>query len=164
MTRAVLALACGVFFVLCVLGMRRGWVNRCRRQSDLAPLPDVPSDLGAVVLGPLSGLYVGSTSAGRWQDRVVARGLGIRADATATLAANGLLIERAGCDALFVPAGDIVKAGVGAGLAGKVLGPGGLLIVRWRLGGAELDTGFRADDKSVYADWVNAIDELGVTA
>lgn len=163
MTRTLLVLACLVLFAVCLAGMRRGWRNRGRRQGAVPALPVPPSDLGPVLLAPMTGLYVGTTTAGQWQDRVVAHGLGVRADATAELYTAGVLIERAGAEPLFVPTADLVGAGVGAGLAGKVLGPGGLLLIRWRLGAIELDTGFRADDKSLYPAWVNAIDERRAT-
>lgn len=170
MTRALLVLACLILFALCLLGMRQGWLNRGRRQDDVAPLPPSPADPGVALLEPMTGLYVGSTAAGHWQDRVVARNLGVRADATATLTAAGVLIDRTGAAPVFIPAATIVGAGVGAGLAGKVLGPGGLLIIRWRLSddradsaGTELDTGLRADDKSVYTAWVDALDRMAVS-
>jgi hypothetical protein len=38
-----------------------------------------------------------------------------------------------------------------------VTGAGGLLVLRWRLGEHEVDTGFRADDKSVYPSWVRTL-------
>lgn len=160
MTRALLVAACLAFFALCLLGMQRGWSNRGRRQIALPDLPAAPTDLGKPLAEPISGLYVGSTHAGQWQDRVVANGLGARADAWTTLTAAGVMIDRSGAAPVFIAAADIVSAGVGAGLAGKVMGPGGLLIIRWRLGSVELDTALRADDKSVYPDWVDAIDAL----
>lgn len=176
MIRLLIVLACVVFFAVCLGGMRLGWVHRARRQSGLPVLPAAPADPGPPLAPPMTGLYVGTTSAENWQDRVVAHSLGLRADATATLSAAGLLIERAGAQALFIPAGSIVGAGLGAGLAGKVMGPGGLLIVRWRPGASAgtgsgepgngepgtglLDTGLRADDKSLYPEWVAALDRL----
>ena len=160
MTRTLIVLACVAFFLLCVAGMRLGWRNRGRRQSALTDLPTAPVDRGATVLGPVTGLYVGTTTAEHWQDRVVAGGLGLRAGGTATLYDTGLAIDRDGADPIFIPRASIRGAGLGAGLAGKVMGAGGLLVVRWQLGTAELDTGFRADDKSVYPEWVLAIDKM----
>lgn len=175
MIRLLIVLACVAFFAVCLGGMRLGWVHRARRQSDLPALAVAPADPGPPLAPPMTGLYVGTTAAEHWQDRVVARSLGLRADATATLTTAGLVIDRVGADPVFIPAGSIVGAGLGSGLAGKVVGPGGLLIVRWRPGGAagtgdaeseadsdagELDTGLRADDKSLYPDWVAALDRL----
>ena len=164
MIRTLIVLACVLFFAICLSGMWFGWKHRAGRQAALAELPPVPDDLGEPILAEMSGLYIGTTSAEHWQDRIVARGLGRRASATATLSTAGLLIDREGADAIFLPAASIVGAGLGAGLAGKVMGEGGLLIVRWRLGdgtdAVELDTGLRADDKGVYPDWVLAIDAM----
>jgi hypothetical protein len=159
-TRTLLVLACVAFFVLCVIGMRVGWVHRGRRQLDLPAPADPPAELSTPRLPALTGLYVGTTTAERWQDRIVAGGLGVRADATVSLHDEGLLIERSGSSAVFIPRDAIIGAGLGSGLAGKVVGAGGLLIVRWRLGEADVDTGVRADDKTVYPDWVRAIDNI----
>ena len=162
MTRLLIVLACVAFFASCLVAMRLGWSHRGRRQAELPRPTAAPADVGPALLPPAGGLYVGSTSAEHWQDRVVAHGLGVRAAATATLTAAGLLIDRVGAEDVFIPAASIVGAGLGAGLAGKVIGPGGLLVVRWRVGNGpgELDTGLRFDDKSAYPDWVSAIDAI----
>jgi hypothetical protein len=161
MIRALLVLLCVALVLLALLGMRRGWRNRLARQSDLPPLPAVPPDLGAPGL-TATGLYVGSTFAGSWQDRVLHGGLGARAEATLTLHPAGLHVERAGASPLFVPRGLWRGARLAPGLAGKVVGEGGLLVLRWQLGDALVDTGFRADDKTTYPQWVHAMN--GVTA
>lgn len=157
MTRLMLVLACVVLIVLLLLGMRWGWRNRMMRQAALPALPEVPAALGQPVLAPLTGLYVGTTFAASWQDRVVHEGLGERADATLTLHPEGVLLERQGSTPVFLPRADLREARLAPGLAGKVVGAGGLLVIGWRLGEAELDTGFRADDKTAYPDWVRAL-------
>jgi hypothetical protein len=168
MIRTLIVLGCVVFFLICVGGMRWGWKNRGRRQGDLAVLPAIPTELGPALLPEMTALYVGTTTAENWQDRVVARGLGLRAAATATLTEAGLYIDRQGAEPVFVPADSILGVGLGAGLAGKVMGAGGLLVVRWRLGvgpdAVELDTGLRADDRTVYPDWVHAIEAMETAA
>lgn len=160
MTRLLLVLALLAVFALAVWGMRRGWLARAARQGDLDAPPAPPSDLGAQLLGPLSGLYVGSTMAGSWQDRIVAGGLGVRADATARLHARGVIIERKASPPVFIPVASILEASLAPGLAGKVIGQGGLLVIRWRLGGEQVDTGLRADDKTKYPEWVAALKGL----
>jgi hypothetical protein len=160
MTRLLLVLAAIALFALALWGMRRGWLARGRRQGDLDSPPQPPADLGAMLLGPLTGLYVGSTMAGSWQDRIVAGGLGVRADATATLHTAGVLIERQASEPVFIPAASIVEASLAPGLAGKVVGAGGLLVIRWTLGGEQIDTGLRADDKTRYPEWVAGLKGL----
>jgi hypothetical protein len=156
MTRLLLVLVCVGVLLLLLAGMRWGWRNRAKRQAYLPALPGVPAELGAASLSA-SGLYVGTTFATSWQDRVVHQGLGVRAEASATLYPAGLLIERDGAEPVFVPKEALVGVRLAPGLAGKVMGDGGLLVARWRLGDAELDTGFRADDKSTYPDWIRAL-------
>ncbi|HVU91506.1 MAG TPA: transporter [Jatrophihabitans sp.] len=157
MTRALLVLLCVVLVAAGLLGMRRGWRNRLARQSGLLPpLPELPRDLGPALLAG-TGLYVGSTFAGSWQDRVLHGGLGERADATATLHERGLLVERQGSSEVFVPRELWREARLAPGLAGMVVGEGGLLVLRWQLGPELVDTGFRADDKSTYPQWVRTI-------
>ncbi|MGI8879765.1 MAG: transporter [Jatrophihabitans sp.] len=160
MIRTLLVVAAVIVFVLAVLGMRAGWRNRARRQSMLPALAARPAVVGALLAPELTGLYVGTTFAECWQDRVVAHGLGIRAASSARLTAEGVDIDRDGADPVFIPAQFIDGAGLGSGLAGKVLGEGGLLLIRWRLGEHLLDSGLRADDRAGYPDWVRAIDEL----
>lgn len=158
MTRTLLVLAFVVLIALALLGMRLGWRNRLTRQSGLPPLPAPPADPGPAEL-ELAGLYVGTSSAASWQDRIVHDRLGERAAAVATLHPDGLLVDREGAPAIYLPAASWVGARLVPGLAGKVMGEGGLLAVRWRLGAAELDTGLRADDKTAYPAWVAAINE-----
>ncbi|HEY2792713.1 MAG TPA: transporter [Micromonosporaceae bacterium] len=149
MTRVVLVLVCVAVVALALWGMRAGWRNRMTRQATLPRLPVPPDELGAEQIR-VSGLYVGTTFSSSWQDRVVHDGLGPRADADAVVYPSGTVIERAGAAPVFIPAAQIVMARLAPGLAGKVTGAGGLLVVRWLLGDVELDTAFRADDKTAY--------------
>jgi hypothetical protein len=163
--RALLVLACVLAVAVVLLGMWRGWRKRGLRQSNLADLPNVPADLGDELLAAMIGIYVGTTFATSWQDRVVHAGLGRRSNATARLYERGVLIERYGDTPIFIPTEAIADAHLSPGLAGKVVGEGGLLVIRWRLGMTRdgvvedvlLDSGLRADYKSVYPEWVRTI-------
>lgn len=157
MTRFLLVGLCVLLFAVAVWGMRVGWRHRSGRQGDLPELPRPPADLGGPLAEVMSGVYVGTAFATSWQDRVVARGLGPRSNASASLTESGVLIDREGADAIFLPVVSIVDARLAPGLAGKVVGAGGLLVIRWRLGDTELDSGMRGDDKSIYASWVHTI-------
>jgi hypothetical protein len=160
MIRTLLTIAAVLVFVLVIAGLRLGWRHRGARQAGLAPLPLVPAEPGRELTAPVTGLYVGTTYATSWQDRVVHAGLGRRADAVLTVHDRGVLLERAGDEAVFVPADALVDARLEPALAGKVVGAGGLLVIRWRLGDTDLDTGLRADDKSQYPAVVTAINDL----
>ena len=71
-----------------------------------------------------------------------------------------MLIARQGSPDIFLPADRLVDARLEPALAGKVVGAGGLLVLRWRHGGQLLDTGLRADDKTGYPAWLVAVGEL----
>jgi hypothetical protein len=159
--RVVLTLAIVAFFLLCVLAMWWGYRNRARRQDAVLPeFPQPPQELGKDLLDPATGVYISTTTAKSWQDRVAIGDVGFRAAATLRLTGDGVLFDREGADRVWIPAGSVVSARTDRAIAGKVMSRDGLLVVRWRLGEHELDTGFRGDDKDVYADWVEALTGL----
>lgn len=160
MTRWELVLGFLVLFALALAGMRLGWRNRGGRQVALPELPAAPVDLGSELAPDLTGLYVGSTTATRWQDRIVAGGLGVRADSVLRLGTAGAVIERQGAGPIFVPAKRLIDARLEPALAGKVVGRGGLLVLRWQHGDELIDSGLRADDKTLYPAWIRAIEAL----
>ena len=161
MIRLLLCLAVVAFFVLCAAAMRWGWRNRARRQSYLPQLPAPPEHFaGEPLLPAMTGVYASTTTAGDWQDRIVADGIGMRSGVEATLYAEGLLLDRIGARPLWIPAAALLDARTGKAMAGKVMGVDGLLVVRWLAGEYELDTGLLADDKNRYDDWITAIRAL----
>ena len=143
-----------------------GWRNRAARQSDLPDLPSVPvapeaGERVADLIEPLTGLYVSTTNAGRWQDRIVANGLGRRANCVAHLRAEGVLIDRKGDEPIFIPIADLRAIRTAPGIAGKVMAtPTGILVLTWSLGDHELDTGLRADDLDSQRAWLRAVGNL----
>lgn len=138
----------------------RGWRNRGRRQAEaIGELPSTPSDLGAPDLGPDTGLYVGSTLAPSWQNRVAVGDVGDRASATIAAHPAGILIQRSGASEIWIPRASITAVRTERGLAGKVMTADGVLVIRWVLPtGTEIDSGIRADDKSIYPGWIAAFD------
>jgi hypothetical protein len=162
MTRFLLVLLVLAFFVLCAAAMRRGWRNRQRRQSAYLPaFPQPPAERPADVdLPELTGVYVGSATAGNWQDRIAVGDVGHRSAVTVRLSDKGLLLDRVGASPLWIPVEAIVDARADRALAGKVMGIDGLFVVRWRLGDHELDSGVRGDDKDVYDTWIGAVRAL----
>jgi hypothetical protein len=162
------------FVVLVMLGMWHGWRKRSRKH-DLPPLQEVPADAGSAVLES-SARYFGTTVAGDWLDRVVARGLGTPSECRIVLSAAGLDVHRAG-GAFRIPRAALAGARQARGLAGKVIPPHGLLVVTWRHGDYVLDTGFRLTDLSLpqpaeagsptdksvgewHQRWIQAIEEI----
>lgn len=134
---AMLAVAAVVF---ALIGM--GWRNRLRRQSDIEQLPAVPPELGAPLVAA-DGQYVASTTAGDWLDRIAVHGLGIRTNARLTVHPEGVLMDRSGARALFIPTATLSGIRQDSGMAGKFVEKDGLLVLSWTLGAHQLDTGFR---------------------
>ncbi|KNB49866.1 hypothetical protein [Streptomyces caatingaensis] len=151
-----------LFVALLYWLMREGWKWRGTLQGDLPELPAVPDEPGETRLS-LTGRYHGSTTAGQWLDRIVARGLGTRSRAELTLTDRGLAVVRPGAQDFFVPAAALRGARLDKGIAGKVLTEGGLLVVTWRHGDKDIDSGFRADHPAEHAAWVEALTTLNST-
>lgn len=147
-----------VAVVLTMIGlMALGWRNRSRSQAGLFDeLPGPPSDPGEIVLGPLTGVYIGSTLAGDWQARIARAPLGHRSAATLTAHTGGVRLELADAD-VWIPRADLVDVRRASALANKTVPGGGILVARWQVTGPDgrtlVDSGFRADDKDTYPRW-----------
>ena len=147
--------------------MLRGWKHRAQRQSELiGDLPPAPVILRPAVIPPTRGLYLGSTIAPNWLERVNVGDLGYRCKAVLTRYPEGILVERSGTGPIWMPAASISGVRTERAMAGKVLPGGGggagsdstgrILVIRWRLpSGTEIDTGFRGEDRSVYGRWID---------
>jgi hypothetical protein len=120
-----------------------GWRGRARRQGDVPELVPTPDPLSPSTFGPVEAVYVSSTRAGDWLDRVVAHGLGTRTEAEVSVHPEGVLVRRAGSTDVWVPAADLAGVRRERGAAGKFVGEDGLVVVSWALGGVALDTALR---------------------
>ncbi|MFJ3335674.1 hypothetical protein [Streptomyces sp. NPDC086766] len=151
-----------LFVALVYWLMREGWKWRGTLQGDLPELPSAPEEPGEARL-TMSGRYHGSTTAGQWLDRIVARGLGTRSRAELTLTDAGLDVVRPGATDFFVPAERLRGARLDKGIAGKVLTEGGLLVVTWAHGERLIDSGFRSDRAAEHTEWVAALNSMTET-
>ncbi|WP_241999952.1 hypothetical protein [Streptomyces klenkii] len=148
-----------LFIALLYWLMREGWKWRGTLQGDLPELPTAPADQGEPTL-TMNGRYHGSTTAGQWLDRIVARGLGTRSRAELTLTEQGVTVVRPGAQDFFIPADRVRGARLDKGIAGKVLTEGGLLVITWVHGDREIDSGFRSDQAAEHAAWVESLTHL----
>lgn len=128
--------------------MWHGWRRRARSQADL-PAPHRPEDLpgagrrGEELEESFAGVYVSTTRAGDWLDRIVAHGLGTRSPVTVRVGPPGVVLDRGGSADLAIPREDLVGATAAQGIAGKVVERGGIAVITWTLGGIRVDTGLR---------------------
>ena len=157
----VVVIAIGVI----IRRMLGGWKNRALRQAEqIGVLPPMSDLLHPAVIAPTRGLYVGSTFASHWLDRVAVGDLGYRAKAVLSRYPEGILLERSGASPIWIPAASVTMVRTEKALAGKVISgrggagnPAAILVIRWRLpSGTEIDTGFRGDERHDYARWVSS--------
>ncbi len=119
-----------VVVVLALLAMLAGWRRRARRPAGLG-LPD-----GMVSGEPrltVRGLLLATTFAGRPLDRVVAAGLGHRAQAIVVVASDGVRIDRDGSPPLHLPTAALTGAGTATWTVDRSVEPGGLTVLGWNL-------------------------------
>jgi hypothetical protein len=152
----VMAAVLALVVILIFRAMVRGWKRRADLQGPivgaLSPLPDT---VGAPVIPEMTGLYVGSTLMPDRLERIVVGGLGDRAEAALTRYPEGIMLKRSGTRPLWIPDDSILAIRTERFAMGKVAAQDGILAIRWRLpSGAEVDTGFRGDDRRKYADWL----------
>lgn len=135
----------------------RGWRRRAERQLALiGQLPALPDTVGPALIPGIKGLYVGSTLAPSWQDRIAVGDWGYRSKAVITRYPEGVMLQRSGATPIWIPDEAITAIRTERGIAGKALTHEGILAIRWRLpSGTEIDTGFRADDRRQYSQWVS---------
>ncbi|MFJ7216716.1 transporter [Amycolatopsis sp. NPDC098790] len=157
MERLWLVLAIVAFFLLCLWGMYVGWRRKSRSQSvRVPPFPEIPSEPGDVLLES-TGVYVATTFAGEWQNRVVTRGAGLRTSASWRLHDGGIAVERGGAPDFWIPREAVTGVRRDSKIAGKVMGTDALLVLTWRAGETEVDTGFRGDDLDDYPQWIEQL-------
>ena len=157
-----------------IQAMMRGWRERARRQAAIiGMLPLAPETVGAPIVGPTRGVYVGCTLAPDWHNRVAVGDLGYRSKAVLTRYPEGIMVQRSGASPIWIPQESITAVRTERGIVGKVVPPGlnsrraardadrnatpheGILAIRWRLpSGTEIDLGFRGNDRSEYARWL----------
>ena len=149
-TSLIMAAVLAVLIAFAIRQMMRGWLRRAQRQAQLiGTLPPLPDTVGPALIPATKGLYVGSTLAPSWLDRIAVGDLGYRTKAVLTRYPEGIMLQRTGAGPIWIPDDAIAAIRTEKGIAGKAMTHEGILAIRWRLpSGAEIDTGFRADDRA----------------
>jgi hypothetical protein len=140
--------------------MMRGWRRRAEQQAELlGDLPDVPDTVGSAMLST-RGLYCGCTLSPNWNERVTAGDLGYRSKAVLTRYPEGIMLQRIRANPIWIPEESITAIRTERGIAGKVVARNGILAIRWKLpSGVEIDTGFRANNRTEYESWLDGGEE-----
>jgi len=157
--RCIMAALVAVLIAFFIRQMLRGWLHRARRQLEMiGALPALPDTVGPAIVPATKGLYVGSTIAPSWQDRIAVGDLGFRSKAVLTRYPEGIMLQRSGAGPIWIPDESITAIRTERGIAGKALTHDGILAIRWKLpSGTEIDTGFRGDDRRELANWVEEV-------
>lgn len=165
----VMAAILVVLIAFLIRQMMRGWLHRAQRQAELiGALPALPDTVGPAIVPPTKGLYVGSTLVPSWLDRIAVGDLGFRTKAVLTRYPEGVMLQRSGAGPIWIPdesitvirpekgiAGKVIPGGRSAATGGKTQSHEGILAIRWKLpSGTEIDTGFRADNRADYDNWI----------
>ena len=151
-TAQAIAVLVGVTAVA-LIAMRVGWLRRAARTGALVPgLPTVPGaeELGPPAVADVAVTYVSTTLARRWLEPVAAHGLGARSAALVSVHPEGAVITRRGAPDIFLAAEGLRGVWLADGIAGKVVGGRRIVVIGWRHGSMNLDTGLlprRASDR-----------------
>lgn len=145
MDRVTPTLVIAAIVLLVFVGLALGWRTRQRRQAALPALDAPPETLNAP-LTVADGFYVATTHAERPTDRIAVRGLGFRARAGVAVHPEGVVLSIAGQPDAFIPTSTIIGVGLAAWTIDRVVGTDGLVFIRWRLGGANVDTNLRVEE------------------
>ncbi len=150
MMLALMALSLG----LALWGWRRR-VVRYRGEAH-ALVREIP---GSVAEFLITSLYVATTEAGDPLERVAAGPLSYRAKARLAVHPEGLVVRIPGEDAVLFPA-DGLQAGRATWTIDRVVEADGLVMVRWKLAGRDVDSYFRIVDGDPDA-FIEALARIG---
>lgn len=116
--------------------------------APLSTWREVPPEpgTGVALTEPVEVTYVSTTTAGQWLERVTAHGMGRPSPATVHVRDTGVLIERPAVQDIAIARDAIRGVELVSGVAGKVVGRQGIVVIRW-----ETQPGDR-DGPPLYAD------------
>ena len=163
--RALFTLLTIVAISLAFAGMRLGWVRTARRFNFL-PKPEstVPAD-AKLALPAVEARLAGTTIAGKWLDRVNTYDLCTPRAVEVSTYDIGVFITDGENFNLWIPQLRTSAIARGRGIAGDVVEPEGLIVLTWRLGDTDLDTGIRvqrhSDHEKTYEAIRNVVIHMG---
>lgn len=127
--------------------MRRGWLRQLASQSTLVEPPAVGTSEPR-----FKGIYASTTFAGQPLKRVVAHGLGVRSEVHVGISASGIDLFRPAAHSFSIPFSSLIGVSRSSAIAGKVVGDNGLVLLTWRLGEVEVDTGLLVRDEGLISE------------
>lgn len=143
--RILLVLAMLAILLMVFYFMRRRWkMMTIASEAEFEPIVQIPPD-SFIPEATVSGLFLGTSPGSNWMLRVMSEGLGVKSRANCQWSSHGVFFQREGAPDLYIDMNCIVGTSFGRGVAGTVRAKDSVLVIRWLLGEAILDSGFRAD-------------------
>lgn len=148
-----------VLMVLALAGSFWGWKRRQSRYAGLAAVirRDVPA---RPAVFEVPALYVATTETDNPLERVAAGPLSYAAKALLGVYPEGVGVSIPGQVPFLMPSGPNIRAGLATWTIDRAVEPEGLVMIRWHLGGREIDSYFRIVDGSP-DDFVSAVGAIG---
>jgi hypothetical protein len=159
LSRAALTAGVLAVWAVGVWAMWRGWRRRAERTA-LPALPAPPELPGPDLVPRLAGVYLGTTLAGHWLERVTGQRLADRTSGWLRVLPSGVLLRRPGSEDLFLPRDSLRSVRTDSAHSGKVIVSGGVVVIGWEHGGVALETGFRGDDRGRHREIAQAVEGL----
>ena len=110
MARLILVILVIAAIALALRLMSTSWRRRTAAGADIPVLAMAPNSVSDGALRVDHATYLGTVTIEHWLDKVAAQGLGSRGPAAIAVESQGLIVERVGTDALFVPPRALVIA------------------------------------------------------
>lgn len=147
LTFAMFALI-GVIYLL----MHRGW-QRQRADQEFIPAPPTVGSAEP----KYHGVYASTTFAGQPLKRVVVHGLGVRSSVDVGISSDAIELHRSAATSFSIPFTDLIGVSKASAIAGKVVGDNGLVLLTWRLGNTEVDTGLLIRDEGLIEELADLV-------
>lgn len=147
-----------VLALLALAAMWWGWRRRATR-TGTGLQAEHAGEIGDIV-GSAVGVYVSSTIAGQWLERITADGLGARSPVTVQIGTRGIALRRGRAGDVVIGEDGLRGARREDGIAGKVTGRGGIVVIRWRGGEVDIDTGLRLRHPDQIEPLISAVNSL----
>ena len=128
------ALVAGGLLTLCCLLVLRNRRHQPLRTLRAVPAPPHDLDLSEAI----EGVYVATTTAYDWSERIAVHGLDVRSRAVAIVDPDGVAVLRSAAPSFFIPADELIAVRLARGAEAA-----GLVVLTWQHDGHRLDTGFR---------------------
>jgi hypothetical protein len=133
MNRTASTLVVALILVLVLAAMWLGWRGRRRRDAALPAVPETLTAPGEFLLAA-PALYVATTHAGRPLDRVAVAGLAFRGRTEVAVYGGGVQLAVTGERPVAIDRAQVRDVGLAMNTIDRVVEPGGLVRIGWRLG------------------------------